>query len=316
MNWKYAINGFRAHLMLERSMSANSLDAYMRDVTKLQQFLELKNLTLKPTEVTTELIADLMQYLESLGLEATSQARTLSGLKTFYRFLLLEDAIETSPTDMVERPKLGRKIPDVLTVEEVESIFNTIDLTTPNGHRDRAILEVLYACGLRVTELLNLKISKLYFHEGYITVIGKGDKERLVPIGGEAQKHVELYVNNERKRMKVPKENDDYVFLSYRGKPLTRAWVFLIIKDLCQKAEIEKTVSPHTFRHTFATHLIEGGADLKVVQDLLGHESITTTELYTHLDTAYLRETIMMFHPRNSIKTDKEDSVSELKIEN
>lgn len=302
MNWNLALNGFRAHLMLERSMSANSLEAYLRDVSKLQQFLALKNLDYKPTEVTTELIADLMQYLESLGLEATSQARTLSGLKTFYRFLLLEDALDVAPTDLIEAPKLGRKIPDVLTVEEVDRIFTAIDLATPQGHRDRAILEVLYACGLRVTELLNLKISKLYFHEGYITVIGKGDKERLIPIGGEAQKHVEYYLNNERKRMKAVKDCEDYLFLSYRGRQLTRAKVFALIKELCAKAEIEKTVSPHTFRHTFATHLIEGGADLKVVQDLLGHESITTTELYTHLDTAYLRETIMMFHPRNKQK--------------
>jgi integrase/recombinase XerD len=299
MNWNTAINGFRAHLLLERSMSANSLDAYLRDVAKLQQFLELKKLELKPTQVTTELIADLMQYLESMGLEATSQARTLSGLKTFFRFLLLEDAIDIAPTDLIEAPKLGRKIPDVLTVEEVDRIFSVIDLTSPSGHRDRAILEVLYACGLRVTELINLKKSKLYFHEGYITVIGKGDKERLVPIGDEAMKHVEFYINNERRRMKVHKDFEDYVFLNFRGKCLTRAWIFLIIKGLCEKAEIEKSVSPHTFRHTFATHLIEGGADLKVVQDLMGHESITTTELYTHMDTAYLRETIMMFHPRN-----------------
>ncbi|MDZ7878057.1 MAG: tyrosine recombinase [Saprospiraceae bacterium] len=299
MNWNTAINGFRAHLLLERSMSANSLDAYLRDVAKLQQFLELKKLELKPTQVTTELIADLMQYLESMGLEATSQARTLSGLKTFFRFLLLEDAINIAPTDLIEAPKLGRKIPDVLTVEEVDSIFSIVDLTSPSGHRDRAILEVLYACGLRVTELINLKKSKLYFHEGYITVIGKGDKERLVPIGDEAIKHVEFYINNERRRMKVHKDYEDYVFLNFRGKCLTRAWIFLIIKGLCEKAEITKSVSPHTFRHTFATHLIEGGADLKVVQDLMGHESITTTELYTHMDTAYLRETIMMFHPRN-----------------
>jgi integrase/recombinase XerD len=302
MNWKLALNGFRAHLMLERSMSPNSLEAYLRDVSKLQQFLELKKLDYLPTQVPPEVIADLMQYLESLGLEATSQARTLSGLKTFYRFLLLEDAIDIAPTDLIEAPKLGRKIPDVLTFEEVERIFNVIDLTTPQGHRDRAIVEVLYACGLRVTELINLRKSKLYFHEGYITVIGKGDKERLVPIGGEAQKHVEYYLNNERRRMKVHKDYEDYVFLSFRGKGLTRAWIYMIIRDLCAKAEIEKTVSPHTFRHTFATHLIEGGADLKVVQDLLGHESITTTELYTHLDTAYLRETIMMFHPRNRVK--------------
>lgn len=303
MNWKLALNGFRAYLMLERSLSPNSLDAYMRDVAKLQQFLTLKNLNYLPTEVPPKVISDLMTYLMDMGLEASSQSRALSGIKTFYKYLLLEDVIDVAPTDLIEAPKQARRIPDVLTIEEIDRIFEVIDLSQPNGQRNRAIFEVLYACGLRVSELVNLKRSNLYFHEGYITVIGKGDKERLVPIGSDAMKHVQFYLDHERKQLKkVLPGNDDFVFINMRGKPLSRIWIFLIIKDLCQLAGIEKNVSPHTFRHTFATHLIEGGADLKVVQDLMGHESITTTEVYTHLDTEYLRETIIMFHPRNKRK--------------
>ena len=305
MNWKLALDGFRAYLMLERSLSANSLDAYIRDVAKLQQFLELKNLNYKPTEVPPKVISDLMTYLLDMGLEASSQARALSGIKTFYKYLLLEDAIDVAPTDLIEAPKIGRRIPDVLTVEEIDRIFAAIDLSQANGQRNRAIFEVLYACGLRVSELVNMKRSNLYFHEGYISVVGKGDKERVIPIGGDAMKHVQFYLDHERKQLKkVLPGNDDFVFINSRGKPLSRIWIFLIIKDLCQLAGIEKNVSPHTFRHTFATHLIEGGADLKVVQDLMGHESITTTEVYTHLDTEYLRETIIMFHPRNRRKTE------------
>ena len=303
MNWKLALDGFRAYLMLERSLSPNSLDAYMRDVAKLQQFLDLKSLTYKPTEVPPKVISDLMTYLMDMGLEASSQSRTLSGIKTFYKYLLLEDVIDVAPTDLIEAPKQARRIPDVLTVEEIDRIFEAIDLSQPNGHRNRAIFEVLYACGLRVSELVNLKRSNLYFHEGYITVVGKGDKERLVPIGSDAMKQVQYYLDHERKNLKkVLQGNEDFVFINTRGKPLSRIWIFLIIKDLCEKAKIEKNVSPHTFRHSFATHLIEGGADLKVVQDLMGHESITTTEVYTHLDTEYLRETIIMFHPRNKRK--------------
>ncbi|MBL7815296.1 MAG: site-specific tyrosine recombinase XerD [Saprospiraceae bacterium] len=303
MDWKIALDGFRAYLMLERSLSANSLDAYIRDVAKLQQYLALKNLNYKPTEVPPQVISDLMTYLLDMGLEASSQARTLSGIKTFYKYLLLEDAIDVAPTDLIEAPKLAKRIPDVLTVEEVDRIFAAIDLSQPNGQRNRAILEVLYACGLRVSELVNLKRSNLYFHEGYITVIGKGDKERLVPIGADAMKHVQFYLDHERKQLKkILAGNEDFVFINSRGKPLSRIWIFLIIKELCELAGIEKNVSPHTFRHSFATHLIEGGADLKVVQDLMGHESITTTEVYTHLDTEYLRETIIMFHPRNKRK--------------
>jgi integrase/recombinase XerD len=284
LSWENALKGFKAYLMLERSMSHNSLDAYFRDVSKLQQYITMRGFTYLPTTVPPKLISELMGYLNDLGLEATSQSRTLSGIKTFYKYLLLEDIIDVAPTDLVEQ------------------IFATIDLSTFHGLRNRAILEVLYACGLRVSELVNLKISNLYFHEGYITVIGKGDKERLVPIGEDAMKHLNHYLEHVRNKIKTMPEYENFVFLNQRGKPLTRIWIFLIIKEATKAAAIEKNVSPHTFRHSFATHLIEGGADLKIVQDLLGHESITTTEVYTHLDTAYLRETIMMFHPRNQVK--------------
>jgi integrase/recombinase XerD len=302
LTWEIAINGFNAYLKLERSMSFNSLDAYMRDISKLQQYIAMKGQHYSPIQVPPEIISELMAYLNDLGLEASSQSRTLSGIKTFYKYLLLEDIIDVAPTDLIESPKLARRIPDVLSVDEVERLFATIDLSTDHGLRNRAILEVLYACGLRVTELVNLKISNLYFEEGYLTVVGKGDKERLVPIGEDAMKHLNYYLVHVRKRIKTMPEYENFVFLNQRGKPLTRIWIFLVIKEATKAAEIDKNVSPHTFRHSFATHLIEGGADLKIVQDLLGHESITTTEVYTHLDTAYLRETIMMFHPRNKVK--------------
>ena len=274
----------------------------MRDVSKLQQFIELKAYGFLPADVPPKVISELLNYLSELGLEAASQARTLSGIKTFYRYLLIEDLINVSPADLIDAPKIGQKIPDVLSVDEIDRIFAAVDLSSKNGQRNRAMLEVLYASGLRVTELTTLKISNLYFTEGYITVIGKGNKERLVPIGNDAMKHVLYYLKTVRVHIKTTPENENFVFLNNRGKPLSRVWIFLIIKELVEAAEINKNVSPHTFRHSFATHLIEGGADLKVVQDLLGHESITTTEIYTHLDTDYLRETIMMFHPRNKRK--------------
>lgn len=299
MNWKSAIDGFKVYLMLERSLSANSVEAYLRDVNKLVEFMELNNYHYEPADVPPSVVSELMAYLNGMGLESTSQARTLSGLKTFYKYLLLEDVIDVAPTDLIEAPRLARKIPDVLSVDEVDRILAAIDLSKTQGQRDRAILEVLYACGVRVSELINLKRSNLYFPEGYITVVGKGNKERLVPIGEDAMKHLKFYLDYVRVRIKTMPEYENYVFLNNRGKPLSRIWVFLIIKEAAKIAEIDKVVSPHTFRHSFATHLIEGGADLKVVQDLLGHESITTTEVYTHLDTEYLRETVLMFHPRN-----------------
>ena len=302
MTWLQSLKGFRTYLILERSLSENSLEAYLRDVSKLQQYIELKGYNFLPADVPPKIISELLSWLSELGLEAASQARTLSGIKTFYRYLLIEDLINISPADLIDAPKIGQKIPDVLSVDEIDRIFAAVDLSSKNGQRNRAMLEVLYASGLRVTELTTLKISNLYFEEGYITVIGKGNKERLVPIGNDAVKHVLFYLQTVRVHIKTSAENENFVFLNNRGKPLSRVWIFLIIKELVEAAEINKNVSPHTFRHSFATHLVEGGADLKVVQDLLGHESITTTEIYTHLDTDYLRETIMMFHPRNKRK--------------
>ena len=302
MTWLQSLKGFRTYLILERSLSENSLEAYLRDVSKLQQYIELKKYSFLPADVPPKIISELLNWLSELGLEAASQARTLSGIKTFYRYLLIEDLINVSPADLIDAPKIGQKIPDILSVDEIDRIFAAVDLSSKNGQRNRAMLEVLYASGLRVTELTTLKISNLYFEEGYITVIGKGNKERLVPIGSDAVKHVLFYLQTVRVHIKTSPENENFVFLNNRGKPLSRVWIFLIIKELVEAAEINKNVSPHTFRHSFATHLVEGGADLKVVQDLLGHESITTTEIYTHLDTDYLRETIMMFHPRNKRK--------------
>lgn len=302
MTWLQSLKGFRTYLILERSLSENSLEAYLRDVSKLQQYIELKGYNFLPADVPPKIISELLSWLSELGLEAASQARTLSGIKTFYRYLLIEDLINVSPADLIDAPKIGQKIPDILSVDEIDRIFAAVDLSSKNGQRNRAMLEVLYASGLRVTELTTLKISNLYFEEGYITVIGKGNKERLVPIGNDAVKHVLFYLQTVRVHIKTSPENENFVFLNNRGKPLSRVWIFLIIKELVEAAEINKNVSPHTFRHSFATHLVEGGADLKVVQDLLGHESITTTEIYTHLDTDYLRETIMMFHPRNKRK--------------
>ena len=299
MNWQPVIKGFEAYLMLEKSLSANSIAAYLQDVSKLETYLQMKELDLAPQEIDIHQLEAFIFWLNQLGLGASSQARIISGIRAFYRYLLLEDLIDNDPTELLEGPRLQRKIPEVLSVEEVQQIIAAIDLSHPQGTRNRAMLETLYACGLRVSELINLKISNLFLDIGFIKVIGKNDKERIVPIGEEAAKQILLYIKHDR--MQLPTIHDEaanIVFLNRRGRQLTRVMVFTIIKDLVKIAGIEKTVSPHTFRHSFATHLIEGGADLKAVQDMLGHESITTTEIYTHLDREYLRETIIMFHPR------------------
>lgn len=300
MNWGSYIKGFKAYLLLERSLAENTIDAYERDVSKLLTFLELRELDLAPQQLETKHLESFLFWLHELGLAARSQARILSALKTFYGYLLHEDLIDQDPTELLEGPRLSRKIPEVLTYEEVQALLEAIDLSHPQGTRNRAMLETLYACGLRVSELIDLRISNLFLDVGFIKVIGKGDKERIVPIGDEAIKHINLYWEGERRgQMNVKPEAQNILFLNRRGRQLTRHMVFLIVKDAARKAGLEKNVSPHTFRHSFATHLIEGGADLKAVQDMLGHESITTTEIYTHLDTDYLRETVLTFHPRN-----------------
>jgi integrase/recombinase XerD len=299
MNWDKAIRQFRHYLQLERSLSANSVEAYEHDVAKFQQYLELSAISAGPVEVTAGHITGFLQYVGELGLSAYSQARMLSGLKAFYRYLLLENLIEHDPSHLVEGPRLGRKLPDTLSVPEIDELFSVIDLSTPEGTRNRAMLEVLYGSGLRVTELVELKLTNVYAELGFLRVTGKGNKERLVPIGRDALRQLDLYVDHVRCHVPVKKDYENYVFLNRRGQGLTRVMVFLIIKDLAQKAGIQKNISPHTFRHSFATHLVEGGADLRAVQEMLGHESITTTEIYTHLDRDYLKQIIQDFHPRS-----------------
>ncbi len=303
MNWTPHINGFKAYLLLERSLSENSIEAYTRDVEKLERYLIQTNHDISPTEIQHKHLEEFVFSLHEVGLGATSQARIISGIKTFYKYLLLEDIINNDPTELLEAPKTARKIPEVLSYDEITEIINTIDLSHPQGHRNRAMLETLYACGLRVSELVNLKLSNLFPDIGFIKVLGKNNKERLVPIGEEALQQIDFYVKNYRNQLKkIHQEDENVVFLNRRGKRLSRVMIFMIIKEAAKLAGISKTVSPHTFRHSFATHLVEGGADLKAVQDMLGHESITTTEIYTHLDTEYLKETIIMFHPRNKRK--------------
>lgn len=303
MNWTPLINGFKAYLLLERSLSENSIEAYSCDVEKLERFLINHQYNLTPGEVKFKDLEAFIFTLNDLGLGATSQARIISGIKTFYKYLLLEDLINEDPTELLEAPKISRKIPEVLSYDEISKIISAIDLSHPQGHRNRAMLETLYACGLRVSELVNLKLSNLYPDIGFIKVIGKNNKERIVPIGEDALQQIYFYVNNYRNQIaKIHPDDENIVFLNRRGKRLTRVMIFMIIKAAVKKAGISKKVSPHTFRHSFATHLVEGGADLKAVQDMLGHESITTTEIYTHLDTEFLKETIISYHPRNQRK--------------
>ncbi len=299
MNWKIYIQGFRAFLTLERSLSNNSIEAYIHDVEKLQQFLDIRKYALSPKEVELKHLQEFLKWITELGMSAQSQARMISGIKGFYKYLLLENITSKDPTALLSAPKLGRKLPDTLSVADIDKIFDAIDLSTPAGQRNRAMLETLYSCGLRVSELVDLKISNLYFTEEFIKVTGKGDKERLVPIGSKAVKQINIYKDEIRNHIKIKKDQEDFLFLNNRGAKLTRVMVFTIIKQLAYKAQLKKHISPHTFRHSFATHLIEGGADLRAVQEMLGHESITTTEIYTHLDRDYLREALMRFHPRS-----------------
>ena len=300
MNWKAILKGFKAYLILERSLSDNTVEAYLNDLNKLISFFEMKERSLHPSEVQLSDLQEFLMWLYQIGLSARSQARLISALKTFYKYLLLEDIVSNDPTELLDAPKLSRKIPEVLSFDEIQAMLDAIDLSTPHGTRNRAMLETLYACGLRVSELIELRLTNLFLDVGFIKVIGKGDKERIIPIGDSAIKHIQLYVEGVRRaQMNIHPAHQNFLFLNRRGKKLSRIMVFNIVKDLAKQAGIQKNVSPHTFRHSFATHLIEGGADLKAVQDMLGHESILTTEIYTHLDTQFLRETIMQFHPLN-----------------
>ena len=296
MNWESTIIGFKNYLTIERSLSANSVEAYIRDVKKLADFAKEK----KKTELQIER-ADLSEFITKISqseVAARSQSRIISGIKAFYKYLIMEDYITIDPTELLESPRIGLKLPDTLSIEEIDNLIGAIDLSKEQGERNRTMLEILYSCGLRVTELICLKLSNISFEEGFIKVIGKGDKERLAPIGSTALKYLSIYINQVRNHQKIQKGHEDVVFLNRRGKQLTRVMIFTIIKQLAEKISLKKNISPHTFRHSFATHLIQGGADLRAVQEMLGHESITTTEIYTHLDKEYLKETIIQFHPR------------------
>jgi integrase/recombinase XerD len=295
--WEPYKKGFKAYLQLERSLSDNSVEAYMRDIEKLTQYLQQTGALKTPEEIKLIDLQHFIKWISEFGMSATSQARIISGIKSFYKYCLIEHISKNDPTTLLEAPKLKKSLPDTLSFEEIESIIGQIDLSKPEGGRNKAMLELLYSCGLRVSELVNLKISQLYFDVGFIRALGKGDKERLIPIGRSAIKYVNIYLKNIRVHISIKPDNEDILFLNRRGSKLSRVMVFLIIKELAKKAGIKKTISPHTFRHSFATHLVEGGADLRAVQEMLGHESITTTQIYTHLDREFLRKTLEEFHP-------------------
>jgi integrase/recombinase XerD len=300
--WETHIRQFIHYLKLERSLSFNSIEAYQHDIVLLRQFADIKYSSLSPLKITGRHLQAFIEYLNELGMSAHSQARILSGVKAFFKFLIYEELIESDPTALIEGPKLGRKLPDTLSYDEIERLLQAIDLSTPEGARNRAMLEILYSSGLRVSELVELTLTNIHRDIGFLRVVGKGNKERLVPVGREAIKFLAIYVDEIRGRSphKPPQKGfENHVFLNRRGKKLTRVMIFTIIKTLAKNIGLGKTISPHTFRHSFATHLIEGGADLRAVQEMLGHESITTTEIYTHLDRDYLRQVVQEFHPRS-----------------
>jgi integrase/recombinase XerD len=302
LSWQVYRKEFLNYLKLERSLSENSIEAYDRDVQKLSEFMSMKYPQIPATRLSSKHLADFLAFITDLGMSAHSQARILSGIKAFYKYLLFENEIETDPTVLIEGPKLGRKLPDTLSFPEIEKLLSAIDLSTPEGGRNRAMLEVLYSSGLRVSELVELKLNQLDFELEFLRVFGKGNKERLVPAGSDALKYLSLYIKEIRGKYPhkdAQSGHEKYVFLNRNGRKLTRVMVFTIIKNLAKATGLKKTISPHTFRHSFATHLIEGGADLRAVQEMLGHESITTTEIYTHLDRDYLRQVIKEFHPRS-----------------
>ncbi len=297
MHWQRAIQGFRTYLQLERSFSSNTVEAYIRDVTQLEHFCIDLGID-SPIEASTFTLKTFVHQIAELGLSANTQSRMVSGVRAFYKYLLLEDQIETDPSNLLETPKIGRKLPETLSQIEVEELIKAVDLSKPEGERNRTILETLYSSGLRVSELVELKISAIYFNEGFMRILGKGSKERLVPLGGIASKRISDYIRQIRVHTNIQKGAEDHVFLNRRGAPLSRVMIFNIVKQAAVSAGIKKNISPHTLRHSFATHLVEGGADLRAVQDMLGHQSITTTEIYTHLDRDYLRSNIIQYHPR------------------
>jgi integrase/recombinase XerD len=295
--WNSYRKGFMMHLQLEKSLSPNTVEAYLLDLEKLIQFVMAKDIQGGPASITLQHLQEYLKWITELGMSERSQSRIISGIKSFYRFCIQEQITTTDPTEVLSAPKLKKVLPDTLTYEEIEQLIQHIDLSKLEGQRNKAMLETLYSCGLRVSELVNLKISHLYLDIGFVRVIGKGDKERLIPIGSDAIKHILIYLKEVRVHVETKKGNEDILFLNRRGAALTRVMIFYIIKDLALKAGITKIISPHTFRHSFATHLVEGGADLRAVQEMLGHESITTTEIYTHMDRNFLRDTLNRYHP-------------------
>lgn len=298
MNWRTTIEQFKIYLKLERSLSQNTIDAYIHDVKLLQEFSK-ENLNKKlPLKISFDDLLAFIHWVNDLKLNAKSQARIISGIRSFYKYLLMEEFIETDPSEQLETPRTKRSLPDFLSIEEIDTIIQSIDLSKPEGNRNKAIIETLYSCGLRVSELTQLRISDLHLNEEFIKVIGKGNKERLIPIGAKATKLIQSYMNNIRNHLKIKEGHEDILFLNRRGAGLSRIMIFTIIKNTCDSLGIKKKISPHTFRHSFATHLIEGGADLRAVQEMLGHESIITTEIYTHLNKEYLKETLQSYHPR------------------
>jgi len=300
LNWDECKKNFKIFLKLEKSLSKNSITAYLNDVNKLRIFLDNKEEGITPDKVSFQDIQDFVQFLNEQKVSTRTQSRTLSGIKSFFKFLIIDESLETDPTSLIEYPKIGRKLPEVLTVDEIRRIIDSVNVEKAEGQRNRAIIETLYSCGLRVSELVNLKLTNLFFSDSYIKVQGKGDKERLVPISEKAINEITLYFQKERNLLKkIVPGNENILFLNRRGRKLSREMIFIIIKRLANKADIKKDISPHTFRHSFATHLIEGGADLRAVQEMLGHESILTTEIYTHLDQEYLKSVINRFHPRS-----------------
>jgi integrase/recombinase XerD len=299
LEWRSAIKGFQAYLKLEKSLADNSIEAYGRDIEKLYQFSDLQTVKLKPETITLGNLREFINWAINLGMIPSSQARVLSGIKAFYKYLLMEDLIRIDPSELLESPKIQRKLPDTLSYQDINKLIAAIDVSKPEGARNKAILETLYGSGLRVSELTELKLSNLYLDIEFIKVTGKGNKERLVPIGAEAIRALKIWIENVRVHIAIKKGEEDMVFLNRRGSRLSRVYIFLMIKELVELTGLKKTISPHTFRHSFATHLVEGGADLRAVQEMLGHESITTTEIYTHLDREYLKSTISQFHPRS-----------------
>ena len=299
VNWNSYIKGFKAYLQLEKSLSKNSIEAYQRDMHKLVQFFEAKGISPQPAEVNLATLREFLRWITELGISTTSQARILSGIKSFYNYMLMEDLINKNPAELLEAPKLKRKLPEVLDVHEIDLMVAQIDHSTPEGMRNKAIIETMFSCGLRVSELVNLKFADISYTDEFVRVLGKGNKERLVPIGSIALKAIKLYKETVRTHITAQTGHTDTVFLNNRGKGLSRVMIFYIIKDLAKRAGIHKNISPHTMRHSFATCLVEAGADLRAVQQMLGHESITTTEIYTHIDRAYLHDIITQFHPRS-----------------